>query len=225
MTTKKKTISIEKAMPDFRRFAATKSEARSILQNVKLGDKYAYATDSHVLIRMNKDALELGDIGDSDLINTRTGEMTKDVDAVNPYPSSIDRLIPEESNTRLSINKSDIKTFRNAVDEALEFIEQDERGLYPLDIVITAGEASFYALNEQAEVFSRKINADVSGEDLTISLDARKLKSLLVTVNKFRRLSDDNEPISMEFTGKLRPIKISDSAAYDIVLMPIRTVK
>lgn len=214
----KNSIELEKIMPDFRRFAANKSASRKVLQNIKIADGYVSATDSHKAIRINREHINM-EVGGNDLINTITGKLSSDTD-FQGYPE-LGRLFPVEHRTELSMRKGDLKGFRDVLKRALTYIEKDRQGIKRIELALIDGIAKLQIEKSEEIIFSEDLDVTSSGDDLEILLDGTKLSDILITINKLRKLSGEDERITFGFSGNKRPIIITDRKSYEVLLCPV----
>lgn len=219
-----KKANFKELLPDFKRFALKKlklrgaSEARKVLACVGYDGKYLHATDSHRLIRIKADYVELPKDAPF-LYNVRTDKYEK-----GSYPN-VERLFPSEYQTVITVTSDKLTELKRIVDAVnKEAAEYDNRTTYfeykDGSISLQAREYENDDKNEVRTVSG--IYADGEAE-VNLTVNSLYLKEALLTANKLLRYSGASE-IYLKFNGALRPIVITDGIMYDMLVMPARRV-
>jgi len=215
--TQTKTIEFEKLIPDFKRFAASKNEARIVLKYAHYDGKYITVTDSYRLIRVNADYVTGLPYDEPFLYNVYTGESIKGskVDTKN-YPET-NRLIPDNKNTSVELHDKTLKEFKNSLDELLKLdsVKKNDNKVINFEI-----DNRFMTVKDVKGIQVNELECFITGENVKFSINCKYMKDALITVNKLNKLSYDNP--SMDIVSHLRPINICKENVFDIVVLPLR---
>ena len=209
MNTTTKAIQFDKLIPNLKHFTTDKN--REVLKYAYYDGENLYATDSHRLIKIKGEYVEGLPSADPFFFNPKTREVF-DSDKFN-YPE-VNRLFPTTYNTSIVIDNE--KEFKKQVSSVHEVAKQIKNKMSTLQI--TRSNVTLSAYREESEAIE-DVDGMMSGDDLTISFNNMYMKQVLQAVGK---LKQKNSKIRMYFTGKMRPITITDDEVFNIMLMPVR---
>lgn len=231
--TANKTIKFDQLMKVFKNFVS-KSETRPVLKLVYLNDNYFYATDSHQLLRVNKNYVSdiPESITDGSLIDPKTMNITEQLN----YPDC-SRLIPNQSNSTVLLN-GNIKEFENVTKEIKGLKKGRKNKIVKMDITKNCINFSGqYVINEKQYKLEKEQKDDnvdlfknyeytvnslnVEGDEIKIQVGDIYLNTALGTVKKLSKLSYSD--VEMKINGNMRPILFTQNNVFDIIVMPIRT--
>ena len=217
-TTQNKTIEFEKLIPDFKRFAASKNEARIVLKYAHYDGKYITVTDSYRLIRVNADYVTGLPYDEPFLYNVYTGESIKGskVDTKN-YPKT-NILIPDNNKTSVTLNNKTLKEFKNSLDELLKLnsVKKIDHKVIKFEI-----DNKLMTVKDVKDIQVNELECFITGENVKFSINCKYMKDALMTVNKLNKLSYDDP--SMDIVSNMRPINICKENVFDIVMLPLRS--
>lgn len=213
--TKTKEITFAQVMKMFKKFVA-KSSSRPVLQYVYFDGSHFVATNSHVLLRVNKDYIT--DIPE-DLPKTFLYDpkemISRDIDM--KYPD-VSKLIMNYSDSMVTMNDGVIKEFINQIKEAKKVVNKKKNK--PIGLSFCKPHTIIESEYEEINYKIKNKNIGVDGNEITLHLNAQYLVNALEVVKKFNKVSNDNTEIRMY--SPLRPIQITKRDVFDIVLMPVR---
>ena len=216
--TQNKTIEFEKLIPDFKRFAASKNEARIVLKYAHYDGKYITVTDSRRLIRINADYVTGLPYDEPFLYNVYTGESIKgSKDDTKNYPKT-NSLIPDHKNTSVELHDKTLKEFKRSLDELLKLdsVKKIDNKVINFEI-----NNFFMTVKDVKDIQVNELKCLTIGKDIKLSLNCKYMKDALMTVNKLNKLSYDNP--SMDIVNSMRPINICKENVFDIVMLPLRS--
>ena len=249
MKTLTKTISFDQVMTQFKKYVAS-SEMRPVLQYVYFDGSHFIATNSHVLLRVNKDYIAdiPADIETGSLFDPKEMKVVTDYQKTS-YPET-SRLISDYSNSTVLLNKDNLKEFQQHVKEAkkagksihspikLKFTQSYMEITSMCSLTEAMKESHGESYKEEYEKLKEydiengknppelsEYNAEtnniyVEGEAVTIHVSPKYMNNAVMTVKKLTKLNKDQLQLSMN--GKMRPVQFSQGDVFDLIVMPIR---
>jgi DNA polymerase III sliding clamp (beta) subunit (PCNA family) len=214
--TETKTIKFDDLMKVMKKYVS-KSEARPVLQLVYLTEEgYFVATDSHHLIRVNKnvvsdipEGLEAGKLYDPKEMKVTNGN----------YPDT-SRLIPYDYNSTVTID-SNIKEFQQHVKEIKKIVKKDRN--YVMKLEFKRNETVISGKYEEDNYSAAMKSMYVEGDEVKLHLSAKYLDIALDTVKKLSKVSYN--PIHLGIVSNMRPMVFKQEGLFDIIILPVRIVK
>jgi hypothetical protein len=248
-TVANKTISFDQVMKVFKKYVAT-NDFRKILQNVYFDGEHLIATDSHTLLRVNKNYISDIPEGMQEGSLFDPKKMGFASDSLHSYPET-SRLIPNFSNSTVSLNKNNIKELHNHIKEAKkaakEYYSPIKFNFYQSYTEISAQDSFTKGFKEEhgenyRQVYEELVQIEkeqfgknppelseyhteiesiyVEGEELIVHVNPKYINDALMTVKKLSKLSSNDVKILM--TGKMQPIQFKQEEVFDILVLPIR---
>lgn len=249
MKTLTKTISFDQVMKEFKKYVAS-SDMRPVLQYVYFDGSHFIATNSHVLLRVNKDYISdiPADIETGSLFDPKEMKLATDYQKTS-YPET-SRLISSYSNSTVLLNKENLKEFQQHVKEAKKAAKSH---FSPIKFKFTQsyfGITSMCSLTKEikerygvsyTEEYKKLMEEDrkngnnppelseynaetnnifVEGDEITFHVSPKYMNNAVITVKKLTKLNKDQLQLNMN--GKMRPVQFNQGDVFDIIVMPIR---
>jgi hypothetical protein len=220
-TVANKTISFDQVMKVFKKYVAT-NDFRKILQNVHFDGQYLIATNSHVLLRVNKNYIS--DIPDNmqegSLFDPKKMEFVSN--SLHSYPET-NRLIPNYHNSLVTLNTSNTKELHKHIKEAKTLVKRKRNQLAKIEI--TNENTNIYAHDIDKEGNEVEYNECIESvftndEKISFHVNSKYMDDILMTVKKLSKLNQNET--EFKFISRLRPIHISHQEVFDIVVLPVR---
>jgi DNA polymerase III beta subunit, C-terminal domain len=215
-----KTISFDQVMKIMQKYVS-KSDKRPSLKYVYNDGKYLVATNSHVLIKFNKNYItdipveyEERCLFDPQTMENKGNEMN--------YPE-VNRLIPTFSESVVSLNNKNIKEFQEQIKAAKKRFKKRSNNHFKLDftkanLVITAYEKGNW---EFEELYTNTIESvQCEGKELTLRVNTQYLNNTLDVVKKLSKLN--NYQTELRMVSSLKPLHFTQYDLFDILVLPIR---
>lgn len=212
--TKNKTIDFNKLLPDFKRFTS-KNNDREVLNYLYCDGEYLITTNGFTLIRINKNNVHDLPATGTFYYDMYKKEVVQD-DSKLKYPN-VERLFPDWSNTTVKLNSNELKEIRKSLDVIIKENKEDKIKNCITNLNINK---NTFTLSNKESCF-KSDNYIIEGDSLEINFNGSFLKNALMTINKLKNINN-NDYLTMEFTGRLRPIFFNQKGVYDIIITPVR---
>lgn len=224
MLTITNTISFENLMNEFKKYI---SDNKEILKYVYFDGENFIATDSHILLKVNKSiANEIpSEIVTGVLYNPMTMEVIEN--NLHKYPN-VSRVIPSYCNLNITLNGSleEINTIiedRNTmftgegVDNLYKFIAHDDY----LEIRTFNNPKGKEPNMLSQYIMKHRTFTHSDGKQKIINLQAEYITNTFSTISKLAELS--NKDIQFKVIGSTSPLVIEQEDIFTVLIMPVKT--
>jgi hypothetical protein len=236
--TKNKTISFTDLMKVFKKYVSG-SSVRPTLQLVSFDGEYFTGTDSHVLLRVNKNYVS--DIPENVLAGSLINPIDNTINTEGHNYPETSRLIPNHSNTTVELNKSSLNDLQKTIKCSGQSMNGKQNKSKVIKLEFTYDGVTVFSDNHLEKDIANKVskgqhdieglhtiidyrksltNISVSGEELKIHASCKYLNDALITIKKLSKLSNGNAEICL--MGKMRPIQFKQNGFFDLLVLPIR---
>lgn len=224
-----KTMSFGKVVTDLKRFIPRKNspqlERHAVLKCIYFDGQYLYATDSFKAIRVNAKYIELPmddpflyDVYEKKFYRTIEGKSTS-----NDYKYlNMNRLFPDTFNTEFRLTNRQVTEYKKAIELMHTVAKHNRNNVMQLDV--KQYELTFSVENEDDEITGKQImdNITIVGDELTVHFNSEFMNKAFMSVKKLIKLNDKKDQVEVKFTGKLRPITITDNEVFETIILPVR---
>jgi DNA polymerase III sliding clamp (beta) subunit (PCNA family) len=211
-----KTIKFEDVMKIMKKFVSRK-ESRPVLKYVYNDKQYLYATNSHILLRVNKEYIS--DIPEFTFYDPKN--MTIINDKCN-YPDC-SRLIPIDFNSTITLD-GNLKELHNHVKEIKKVVKKNINHIMKMEFykneTIVSGD-NYEKDEKYKEYFASIKSLQTEGQELTLHLSANYLNDALETIKKLSKVSYNH--VQLGIVSNMRPMNFKQEDVFDIIVLPIRT--
>lgn len=222
-----KQITFANLMKDFKKYVAVKEEGKRVVLNYVYFDGETFtATNSHILLKVNKNVVSNIpiEIVTGSLINPSTLEIAMNTNY--NYPNT-DRLFP--SNCKLNIR------LNGSLDELYTFVKYTNallkgKAYSKLYTFYTHGdyiesramqfENGKKEMKNQLILKHRHVLENVDDKQIIFNLRSEYITKSLMTIRKLSKLSKDD--IQLKVLESMRPIVFEQADVFKILVMPVR---
>lgn len=223
MTVKTKQITFVQLMKEFTKYVAT-SKTRPVLQCVSFDGETFTATNSHVMLKVNKEAVSdiPKEVFAGCLYNPKIMQF---VTLESKYPET-KRLLPNINNIQTEINLDG--HLNNLIKEMKELCKTDRiiSAMTPSNQITILDTGNKYdsklSLSIKGEIDNNKINIEkiVSGKPVLLHLNAKYLINALGTCKKLSKLNDNK--CTLNIIGRFTPMNFRQENVFDLIVLPVR---
>lgn len=220
-----KQITFEKVMVEFKKYVA-KGETREVLKKVYFDGTHFIATDSHTLLKVNRNYVSNipSEVVEGSMYDPVKMEIYKN--DLHTYPET-SRLIPQQFNLRVRINntlneiQAHIKLGNSLMKDTkpserlFKFYAQDDF----LKIDALSGLTNHNVMNES--IMRHNDYLESNGKEITFTLSNEFITNALIVAKKLSKLSTEN--VELKVISRLRPVVIAQDDVFTILIMPMRT--
>ncbi|AJA41494.1 DNA polymerase [Geobacillus virus E3] len=187
-----------------------KNDTRPALKHIYYNGNYLIATNSHILARIYPEHITELPTNHQFYFEPRKNEI---VQCSQQYPET-SRLFPAQFESEIKI--MDINEFLTVAKEAKKFTERKN---IPVKLSISKTYITV-TVEKDDEVFEKQTEIVLDGVENELYVNSSYLVYCLELLKKIDRLSHDT--ITMNISGRLRPIYFKKDGIADMLLLPIR---
>lgn len=225
--TKKLQITFEQAVGELRKYTAKKSDVinRPILKNIYFDGESFIATNSFILLTINKDVVKdiPVNIKEGSLINPKNSELINE--DLGKYPN-VSKFIPTSCKLKLKFNKLQKEMLKQVRAGNRLIRSKSETKMYRL--VLDGSYMSITALKQEEDKREEKYEytwgsnnvLESDNEQFTTHVNSSYLTTALNTVSRLARIS--NSDMTLSFSGRLRPTLIQQEGVFNLIILPLR---